>query len=98
MIKTNFIRHGDDLDFASFKNMILHVIYYEKNNKGNNIENSNDVISFCNFLEVNLINANNFFEFKNNYFLGEYKDKEKEETIFLKNSSVNPSIDLLLQN
>ena len=62
MIKTNFIRHGDDLDFASFKNMILHVIYYEKNNKGNNIENSNDVISFCNFLEVNLINANNFFE------------------------------------
>jgi serine/threonine protein kinase len=96
MIKTNFIRHGDDLDFASFKNMILHVIYYEKNNKGNNIENSNDVISFCNFLEVNLINANNFFEFKNNYFLGEYKDKE--ESIFLKNSSVNPSIDLLLQN
>ena len=93
MIKTNFIRHEEDLDFASFKKMILHIIYYEKNNKGNNNENSNDIISFCNLLEVTLINVNNLIEFKSNYFFGEHKDKE--ETILLKNSSMNPSFDLI---
>ena len=97
MIKKNFIRHGDDLDFVSFKNMISLIIYYEKNNKGNNPENNNEIISFCNFLEMSIINGNNFLEFKNNYFFGEYKDKnkEKEESVFLKNSSINPSIDLV---
>ena len=93
MIKKNFIRHGDDLDFISFKNMMMHVIYYEKNNKLNNPENSNDLIGICNIMEASLINANTLSEFKNNYFFGEHKDKE--ESIYLKNSSINPSTDLI---
>ena len=93
MIKKNFIRHGDDLDFISFKNMMMHVIYYEKNNKLNNPENSNDLIGICNIMEASLINANTLSEFKNNYFFGEHKDKE--ESVYLKNSSINPSTDLI---
>ena len=93
MIKINFIRHGDDVDFVSFKNIILNIIYYEKNNKINIPENSNDFVGFCNFLEGTMINVNTLAEFKNNYFFGEHKDKE--ESLFLKNSSINPSFELI---
>ena len=93
MIKTKFLRHGEDLDFISFKNMIINIINYEKNNSINNQEFSNDVIGFCGFLEATLTNINTFSEFKNNYFFKDYKDKE--ESIFFKNSSINPSLDFI---
>ena len=93
MIKINFMRHGEDLDFVSFKKMIINIISYEKNNAINNPEFSNDVVGFCSFLEATLININTFSEFKNNYFFKENKDKE--ESIFFKNSSINPSSDLI---
>lgn len=93
MIKTKFLRHGEDLDFISFKNMIINIINYEKNNNINNQEFSNDVIGFCGFLEATLTNINTFSEFKNNYFFKDYKDKE--ESIFFKNSSINPSLDFI---
>ena len=93
MIKINFMRHGEDLDFVSFKKMIINIISYEKNNAINNPEFSNDVVGFCSFLEATLININTFSEFKNNYFFKENKDKE--ESIFFKNSSINPSLDLI---
>ena len=87
------MRHGEDLDFVSFKKMIINIISYEKNNATNNPEFSNDVVGFCSFLEATLININTFSEFKNNYFFKENKDKE--ESIFFKNSSINPSLDLI---
>ena len=93
MIKINFMRHGEDLDFVSFKKMIINIISYEKNNAINNPEFSNDVVGFCSFLEATLINVNTFSEFKNNYFFKDNKDKE--ESIFFKNSSINPSLDLI---
>ena len=93
MIKINFMRHGEDLDFVSFKKMIINIISYEKNNAINNPEFSSDVVGFCSFLEATLININTFSEFKNNYFFKENKDKE--ESIFFKNSSINPSLDLI---
>ena len=93
MIKTKFLRHGEDLDFISFKNMIINIINYEKNNSINNQEFSNDVLGFCGFLEATLTNINTFSEFKNNYFFKDYKDKE--ESIFFKNSSINPSLDFI---
>jgi hypothetical protein len=93
MIKINFMRHGEDLDFVSFKKMIINIISYEKNNAINNPEFSSDVVGFCSFLEATLININTFSEFKNNYFFGEHKDKE--ESVYLKNSSINPSTDLI---
>ena len=93
MIKTKFLRHGEDLDFISFKNMIINIINYEKNNSINNQEFSNDVIGFCGFLEATLTNVNTFSEFKNNYFFKDYKDKE--ESIFFKNSSIYPSLDFI---
>ena len=93
MIKINFMRHGEDLDFVSFKKMIINIISYEKNNAINNPEFSSDVVGFCSFLEAALFNINTFSEFKNNYFFKENKDKE--ESIFFKNSSINPSLDLI---
>ena len=93
MIKINFMRHGEDLDFISFKKMIINIISYEKNNATNNPEFSNDVVGFCSFLEAAMVNVNTFSEFKNNYFFKENKDKE--ESIFFKNSSINPSSDLI---
>jgi hypothetical protein len=90
------MRHGDDLDFISFKNMITNVIYCEKNNNLSNTEFSNDVIGFCSFLELSLTNINTLSEFKNNYF---FKDRKmKEESIQIKNTSINPSSIDLNQN
>ena len=96
MIKKNFMRHGDDLDFISFKNMITNVIYCEKNNNLSNTEFLNDVIGFCSFLELSLTNINTLSEFKINYF---FKDRKmKEESILIKNTSINPSSIDLNQN
>ncbi len=83
IIINNYIRHNEDIDFNSFKNMMINIIYYEKTNNLNNNELSNDICNFCNFLETSLINISTLTEFKCNYFC-----KSKEETIFLKNSSV----------
>ena len=83
IIKKNFVRHNEDIDFFKFKNMILNIIYYEKSNYIKNNEISSDDINFCTFLEASLNNASTLFEFKSNYFF-----KDKEETIYMKNSSI----------
>ncbi len=84
IIVNNYVRHNEDVDFYNFKNMILNIVYYEKSNNFNNKELSNDICNFCNFLETSLINISTLTEFKSNYFV-----KNKEETIYLKNSSIN---------
>ena len=84
IIKNNYVRHNEDVDFFNFKNMILNIIYYEKSNNFNNNELSNDICNFCNFLENSLVNISTLSEFKSNYYF-----KDKEETIYMKNSSIN---------
>jgi hypothetical protein len=83
IIKNNYVRHNEDVDFLNFKNMILNIIYYEKSNNFNNNELSNDICNFCNFLENSLVNISTLSEFKSNYYF-----KDKEETIYMKNSSI----------
>ena len=83
IIKNNYIRHNEDVDFLNFKNMILNIIYYEKSNNFNNNELSNDICNFCNFVENSLLNISTLTEFKCNYYF-----KDKEETIYMKNSSI----------
>ena len=102
MIKSSLVKHNEDRDFTNFKNMILNIIFYEKSKNMNNINNqqqqdllnNNDVINFCNYLENSLSNATSLSEFKLNYFFKDHKDKEKEESIFFKNSLLFPSLDL----
>ena len=84
MIKYHHIKFYEDVDFIQFKNMILNIIYYEKTNNSNNGELSNDIHNFCNTLETSLINTSNLSEFKSNYSF-----KNKEETMYMKNSSIN---------
>ena len=84
IIKINFARHSDDVDFIKFKNMILNIVYNEKSNNFKNNEISSDICNFCNFLESSLYNVSTLSEFKINYFL-----KDKEETVYMKNSSIN---------
>ena len=84
IIKINFARHSDDVDFIKFKNMILNIVYNEKSNNFKNNEVSSDICNFCNFLESSLYNVSTLSEFKINYFL-----KDKEETVYMKNSSIN---------
>ena len=84
IIINNYVRHNEDVDFDNFKNMILNIVYYEKSNNFNKNEFSNDICNFCNFLETSLINISTLSEFKSNYFC-----KNKEETIYIKNSSIN---------
>jgi hypothetical protein len=84
IIINNYVRHNEDVDFCNFKNMILNIVYYEKSNNFNKNEFSNDICNFCNFLETSLINISSLSEFKSNYFC-----KNKEETIYIKNSSIN---------
>ena len=92
MIRYSYIRHNEDKDFICFKNMILDIIFYEKSKNLNNQEIlNNDIINFCTFLESAFSNANCLSEFKNNYFFKEHKDKE--ESIFFKNSFNYPSLD-----
>jgi len=83
IIKNNYVRHNEDVDFLNFKNMILNIIYYEKSNNFNNNELSNDICNFCNFVENSLLNISTLTEFKCNYYF-----KDKEETIYMKNSSI----------
>ena len=83
IIKNSYARHNEDVDFFNFKNMILNIIYYEKSNNFNNNELSNDICNFCNFLENSLVNISTLSEFKSNYYF-----KDKEETIYMKNSSI----------
>ena len=83
IIKNNYVRHNEDIDFLNFKNMILNIIYYEKSNNFNNNELSNDICNFCNFVENSLLNISTLTEFKCNYYF-----KDKEETIYMKNSSI----------
>ena len=64
--------------------MILTIIDNQKSNNFNNKELSNDICNFCNFLEISLNSSSSLSEFKNNYFC-----KDKEETIYMKNSSIN---------
>ena len=84
IIKINFVRHNEDVDFIKFKNMILNIVYNEKSNNFKNNEISSDICNFCNFLESSLYKVSTLSEFKINYFL-----KDKEETIYMKNSSIN---------
>ncbi len=92
MIRYSYIRHNEDKDFICFKNMILDIIFYEKSKNLNNQEIlNNDIINFCTFLESAFSNTNCLSEFKNNYFFKEHKDKE--ESIFFKNSFNYPSLD-----
>ena len=84
IIKNNFVRHNEDVDFYNFKNMILNIVYYEKSNNFKNNELSNNICNFCNFLENCLVNISTLSEFKSNYFI-----KDKEETIYIKNTSIN---------
>ena len=84
IIKNNFVRHKDDVDFIKFKNMILNIVDCEKSNNFKNNEFSGDMCNFCNFLESCLNNVSTLLEFKSNYFF-----KNKEETIYMKNSSIN---------
>jgi hypothetical protein len=84
IIKKNFVRHNEDVDFFKFKDVILNIIYFEKSNNIKNNEISSDISNFCNFLEASINNASSLFEFKSNYFF-----KDKEETIYMKNSSIN---------
>lgn len=84
IIKINFVKHSDDVDFIKFKNMLLNIVYNEKSNNFKNNELSSDICNFCNFLESSLYNVSTLSEFKINYFL-----KDKEETIYMKNSSIN---------
>ena len=84
IIKKNFVRHNEDVDFFKFRDVILNIIYFEKTNNIKNNEISSDISNFCNFLEASINNASSLFEFKSNYFF-----KDKEETIYMKNSSIN---------
>ena len=84
IIKNNYARHNEDVDFYNFKNMILNIVYYEKSNNFKNNELSHNICNFCNFLENCLLNISTLAEFKNNYYF-----KNKEETIYIKNSSIN---------
>ena len=84
IIKNSYARHNDDVDFYKFKDMILTIIDNQKSNNFNNKELSNDICNFCNFLEISLNSSSSLSEFKNNYFC-----KDKEETIYMKNSSIN---------
>ena len=84
IIKINFVRHNEDVDFIKFKNMLLNIVYNEKSNNFKNNELSSDICNFCNFLESSLYKVSTLSEFKINYFL-----KDKEETIYMKNSSIN---------
>ena len=84
IIKNNYARHNEDVDFYNFKNMILNIVYYEKSNNFKNNELSNSICNFCNFLENCLVNISTLSEFKSNYYF-----KDKEETIYIKNTSIN---------
>ena len=84
IIKNSYARHNDDVDFYKFKDMILTIIDNQKSNNFNNKELSNDICNFCNFLEISINSSSTLSEFKNNYFC-----KDKEETIYMKNSSIN---------
>ena len=84
IIKNSIARHNDDVDFIKFKKMILNIVKIEKSNNFKNNEFSNDICNFCNFLETSLNNTSTLSEFKSYYFF-----KDKEETIYMKNSSNN---------
>ena len=77
IIKNNFAKHNDDIVFIKFKNMILNIVYFEKSNNFKNNKFSSDMCNFCNFLESSLNNVSTFLEFKN-----------REETIYIKNTSI----------
>ena len=84
IIKNSYARHNDDVDFYKFKDMILTIIDNQKSNNFNNKELSNDICNFCNYLEIKINRSSTLSEFKTNYFC-----KDKEETIYMKNSSIN---------